>query len=285
MSTVLAVLGQGVVDPAKPVINGEDLAVLRGISAFETILVSHDKPVLLDSHLERLGRSGQALDVAIPSAQDLRQLVEQAMAAFEGDEGALRITVTPGPEGGSGLTYALLSPISPLNPGIRENGIKAVTLSQGIPAGLRVAAPWLLGGVKSGSYAVTGAAEREAHRRGAQDAIWISSDGEVLEGTKSAIAWIRGGDLITVPAAEVGILPSVTWELVEIVAKSLHIPTCFRRARIDEVRAADEVVLLSSIRGIAPVVEIDGRTIGSGAPGAVTRQLQKGLDSWLEQQP
>lgn len=279
---VLAVLGRGLVDPDTPLLCADDRAVLLGESAFETVMVARRKPVLLAEHLQRLRRSAAALSIDAPSAEEIADLVSMAIDGFEHDNGSLRLVTTPGPAGGSGTTYALLSRAPAGHGDARRSGIKAVTLPLGVPAGLRAAAPWLLGGVKSGSYAVSAAAVREAERRGADDAIWVSSDGEVLEGTKSAIAWVRAGQLIGVPAAEVGVLPSVTWEIVARLAQTLGLSTPTRRARIDEVRGADEVMLLSSIRGIAPVIEVDGRPVSDGLPGPITRTLQKALASWLE---
>ena len=279
---VLAVLGRGLVDPGSPLLCPDDRAVLLGESAFETIMVVNNKAVLLAEHLQRLSRSAASLEIEVPSVADLTALVEQAIIAFSADHGSLRLVITPGPADGTGVAYALLSPVPPQHGDLRRTGIRAVTLPLGVPAGLRAAAPWLLGGVKSGSYAVSAAAVREAERRGADDAIWVSSDGEVLEGTKSAIAWVHAGQLITVPAVEVGVLPSVTWEIVARLAKDLGLSTATRRARVDEVRGADEVMLLSSIRGIAPVISLDDRPVADGVPGPITRTLQKALSTWLE---
>ena len=285
LDTVLAVLtaeGPILADPAIPLLTSDDRAVLLGESAFETLLVSQRTPVLLTEHLERLKRSGAALSIEVPADADLLALVTLGVENFGGDSAAVRLVVTPGSSERRGVTFVRVYEIPSRHLDTRHAGIAAITLSLGIPAGLRAAAPWLLGGVKSGSYAVSAAGLREAQRRGADDAIWLSSDGEVLEGTTSAIAWVRAGQLLTVPASEVGVLPSVTWELVSRLSQGLGLPTATRRARIDEIRGADEVMLLSSVRGIAPVITIDQRRVGDGAPGAVTRGLQKALDSWLD---
>lgn len=270
-------------DPTEPLLRPDDRAVLLGESAFETVMVVNRTPVLLAEHLQRLQRSADALQITVASTEDLISLVDLAISAFGHDHGSLRLVATPGASGSaSGVTYALLSPLPEQHGDLRRSGIRAITLPLGVPAGLRAAAPWLLGGVKSGSYAVSAAAVREAERRGADDAIWVSSDGEVLEGTKSAIAWVHAGQLLSVPALEVGVLPSVTWDIVVRLAQGLGLPVGTRRARIDEVRGADEVMLLSSIRGIAPVISIDERPVADGVPGPITRTLQKALSTWLD---
>jgi 4-amino-4-deoxychorismate lyase len=143
----------------------------------------------------------------------------------------------------------------------REHGVSAVTLTLGVPAGLRTDAPWLLGGVKSTSYAVNMATLRAAEAVGAEDAIWTSSDGYVLEAPTSTVAWVADGRLVTPPAEQVGTLPGTT----AAVALALSpVPVDVRLGTVDELRAADEVLLLSSVRGVTPVVRLDGRELGIG---------------------
>ena len=87
---------------------------------------------------------------------------------------------------------------------MRPRGARAVSL-----LGIRAVAPWLLPGVKSTSYAVNMAAEAEAKRRDADEAIFVDSDDYVLEGTVTNIWWRKGGTLFT-PALDLGILAGVT---------------------------------------------------------------------------
>ena len=133
---------------------------------------------------------------------------------------------------------------------------------------LRADAPWLLGGVKSTSYAVNMATLRAAEAAGAEDAIWTSSDGYVLEAPTSTVAWVTGGRLVTPPAEQVGTLPGTT----AAVALALSpLPVEVRLGTVDELRAADEVMLLSSVRGVTPVVRLDGRELGTGPVTAAVR--------------
>ncbi|MGZ6793120.1 MAG: aminotransferase class IV, partial [Mycobacteriales bacterium] len=128
-------------------------------------------------------------------------------------------------------------------------------------------APWLLGGVKSTSYAVNMASLRAASAEGADDAIWLSSDGELLEAPTATVALVTGGRLVT-PPDTVGILPGTT---VAAVLRLASLPVERRRVTADELAAADEVMLLSSVRGVAPVTVLDGRELGVGPVTAALR--------------
>jgi len=141
-----------------------------------------------------------------------------------------------------------------------------------VPAGARADAPWLLGGVKSTSYAVNMASLRAAQAVGAQDAVWVSSDGFVLEAPTSTVAWVHDGRLVTPPSERVGTLPGTT----AAVALALSpLPVEVRLGTVDELRAADEVLLLSSVRGVTPVVRLDGREL---PVGPVTAALREGFE-------
>jgi 4-amino-4-deoxychorismate lyase len=116
------------------------------------------------------------------------------------------------------------------------------------------------------------AAKRAAEAHGGTDAIWVSSEGEVLEEATSSIVWLHAGAARTVPV-ETGILAGTTVAFVRRLAAGLGIEITDRRASVDEVRAADEAMLLSSVRGVAGLLSLDGSPVGSGQIGPVTRQL------------
>jgi 4-amino-4-deoxychorismate lyase len=270
VTSVLALLGPDgpvVVDPARPVLRADDPGVVRGECVFETLRVVDGRPALVAAHLARLRRSAARLALDLPAGHE--ELVPVAAAAHGGGEGVLRLVVSRG-----GTAYALVTPV-PQAALDGRRGVTAVTLTLGVPAGLRPQAPWLLGGVKSTSYAVNMAALREAEARGAQDVVFVSSDGEVLEGPTATCVWVRDGVLVTPPADEVGVLPGTT---VDVVLNLHEGPSQVRRGTVEELRAADEVMLLGSVRGVAPVVALDGAPLPLGP---VTRRLQEALEQAL----
>ena len=114
----------------------------------------------------------------------------------------LRLIVTRGPdEAGPPTGFAQLSPISARQLRERGRGVSVITLSRGMTADATVEAPWLLGGVKAISYAVNMAALRYARSAGADDAIFISTDGQLLEAPTATVVWLSGGVLRTPPPA------------------------------------------------------------------------------------
>jgi 4-amino-4-deoxychorismate lyase len=274
-SRVLAVLGTGLVDAAQPVIRADDLGVLRGDGIFETLLVRGGQAWLLDRHLQRFARSAVRMDLALPSEAQLRELAATALGAWPAyREGVLRLVCTRGPEdGGPPTVLAVIAPIPAETLRQRTHGVKVLTRSLGLSAGLRSSAPWLLGGVKATSYAVPMAALRDARRHDADDVIWVSEEGtvhgEVLESPTANVVWAQGRTLCTVPV-ETGVLAGTTVAHLMAEAPRHGFETVTRRATVDDLHAADAVWLLSSVRGAATVRSIDRRERGdAGLTGRI----------------
>jgi 4-amino-4-deoxychorismate lyase len=247
-----------------PLLRADDLGVVRGEAVFETLRIAGGRPAFLDLHLRRMARSAARVGIDLPGGWEE---LARAAAATQ-DEGMLRLTCTKGPVGGFPVGFAVAAPVPADIVRGREHGVRVVTLTLGVPAELRRQAPWLLGGVKSTSYAVNMATQRAAVEAGAQDAIWLSSDGEVLEAPTATVALVVDGAVVTPPADEVGILPGTT---AEATLAHSPVPVEVRRVRAEELAAADEVLLLSSVRGVAPVVELDGRQLAVGPVTATLR--------------
>ncbi len=272
---VLAVLGTGLVDPARPILRADDLGALRGDGIFESMLVRAGEPWLLEQHLARLSRSALRMDLAAPSAADWRGLAVAVTAQWPVDgDGVLRLVCTRGPDAdGPPTAYAILSAVPAETVRQRRQGIRVVTRSLGLPAQARRDAPWLLGGVKSTSYAVAMAVIRDARRHDADDVIWLSIDGGVLEGPTASVVWAVDSALYTIPA-ETGILDGTTAAYLFEQAPDLGFDTGTRFATIAELHAADAVWLVSSVRGAAAVRAIDGRERGDGG---LTERIQTAL--------
>jgi 4-amino-4-deoxychorismate lyase len=252
----LAVGGRGAVDPNEPVLHADDEALLRGRAAFETLRVYDGRPFRLRAHLERLAASAERIGLAEVDLSEFEALAAAALGQAGEMEAVLRLLWTAGRSGGEPVALALVSSLPPQLEELRARGLRLISL-----LGSRADAPWLLGGVKSTSYAVNMATLRAAEAAGAEDAIWTSTDGYVLEAPTSTVAWVRGGRLVTPPAEQVGTLPGTT----AAVALALSpVPVDVRLGTVDELREADEVMLLSSVRGVTPVVRLDGRELGTG---------------------
>ncbi|HEY3069714.1 MAG TPA: aminotransferase class IV [Gaiellaceae bacterium] len=273
----LAVGGRGLVDPEEPVLHADDEALLRGRAAFETTRIYGGRPFKLDEHLTRL--AGSAARIGLPDV-DTGECEELAQTALEGGgepDAVLRLYWTAGREGeGRPTALALVSSVPPHLEDMRARGIKLIALPLGLEADLRAFAPWLLGGVKSTSYAVNMAAEAEAKRRGADDAVFLASGGIVLEGPVTNVWW-RLERVLYTPALELGILAGVTRATLIAEAGGLGYEVREGAFPLEHLAAAEEAFTSSSVREVMPVVELDGKPLGTGAPGEAARELQTRL--------
>ena len=273
----LAVGGRGLVDPDDPVLHADDEALLRGRAAFETTRIYAGRPFKLDEHLARLAGSAERLGLPPPDPGAFEALVQEALAAVQEPDAVLRLYWTAGREAdGRPAALVLVSELPPELEPMRARGMKLVALPLGLEADLRAFAPWLLGGVKSTSYAVNMAGQAEAERRGADDAIFLASGDVVLEGPTTN-AWWRNERVLYTPALELGILAGVTRATMISQAAALGYEVREGAFPLEHMAAAEEAFTSSSVREVMPVAELDGRPMGSGKPGSAARELQEAL--------
>ncbi|GAB2472940.1 aminotransferase class IV [Jatrophihabitans fulvus] len=261
---VLAVLGRGVVDPDEPIARADDEGLVRGDGCFEGCRLRRrgdaagvDK---LDAHLARFARSAAALDIPF-DADDWRTLVGELAQAWPHEgEAALKLVLTRG-TGGDPTGFGRLTPMTPATLAQRRDGVRVVTLDRGVASDAFAGRPWLLGGVKTLSYAVNMAAQREAQVRGADDVVFVSSDGFVLEAPTASVVWADGRTLHTTPPGSTGILAGTTQDLLWHRAPAAGWTTQLTLGTVADLHAADAVWLVSSVRGPVDVVAIDGRPL------------------------
>jgi 4-amino-4-deoxychorismate lyase len=272
----LAVLGRGVVDPATPLLRADDEAVLRGRAAFETMRVYAGVPFRADLHLRRLAESAAVLELPPPDTEALTALVGQALASLDHPDAVMRVVWTPGSGNGDSIGFVLVTPIPEGFEEMRARGIELASLQLAIGAATRNQSPWLLPGVKSTSYAVNMAAQAEARRRGAGDALFLSLEGIALECPTSNVWFVEDGVLHT-PALDLGILAGVTRETLIAAARDAGIETAEGAYPRDRLARAGEVFTSSSVREVMPVVRLDGEQIAGGKPGPVAARMQAAL--------
>lgn len=284
--------GTGVADPAFRLVPAEsaqlrvtDLAVTRGDGIFETATVIDGVIHAEERHLARLARSAEMLDLPAPDLEVFREATRAAVVALTelgGDAGAsgareqfVKYCLSRGDEelavGPLGWAYAKATPDFT---GARTDGIAVVLLDRGYASTVPQTAPWLLAGAKTLSYAVNKAVLREAARRGAQDVVFTSTDGYLLEGPTSTLV-LRFGDLLVTPRAEAGVLPGTTQQDVFDALGELGLRGEVRDVRVAELAEADAAWLLSSVRLAAPLREVDG------VERAVDRELTSRINAVL----
>jgi len=261
-------------DPDAPHVSVLDFGVTRGDGIFETLDAVDGAPQALEPHLARLAHSAALLDLPAPSLDSYREAVLRAIAASPAPHLMVKLVLTRGIEGGSSTTgWVYAEPVADFT-AARRDGVRVVTLDRGYRHDVAQTSPWLLQGAKTLSYAVNKAAVREAVRRGADDVIFVSSDGFVLEGPTSTVVLQFGSHFVT-PSTDQGILAGTAQAaLFDFWASTGHTVE-YREVTPDELATADSVWLASSVRQLVPVNQLDG--VDRGWDAAVTDAALKHL--------
>jgi len=246
------------VDAREPALRVGELSTQRGDGIFETVAVINGYAQEVEAHLARLQRSAALCDLPAPHLPQWRAVVAQAVAVLpRSGEFALRMVLSRGVEHGPAPTAWLTVAPSADFAGARERGIRVVTLERGYAHDLAERAPWLLLGAKTLSYAVNMAAIREARRRGADDVIFVSSDGFVLEGPTSTVV-LRFGAQIVTPRPSASILHGTTQLSLFEHLQAQGTDSIYRDVPVADLVRADAAWLVSSVRLAAPITAIDG---------------------------
>jgi len=264
-------LGRGVLPAGEPIVTADDLGLVRGDGCFDAmrLLDVDGTPVVeqLDEHLRRFEASADTLGLAF-DAPAWRRLIAEAAAAWPlAPEAVLKLVLTRGTESRTGVPTGFLTLNEVDLPSIRRAraGISVRLLDRGFASKAFAQAPWLLGGVKLLSYAINSAAKRAADAHGDDDALFTSSDGYALEGPTSTVIVLRNGRLTTTPTGDTGILDSITARRVLQGATDEGVATEHALIPVDALFEADGVWLASSIRGVCPVLRLDGRELRTDA--------------------
>jgi 4-amino-4-deoxychorismate lyase len=267
--SVLVTLDGTVHDPGRPLLFGDDLAAVRGDGVFDTLLVRDGRACLEESHLRRLASSAAMMELPEPDAAGWRRAIGIAVdhwSAQTADEGALRLVYSRGRESGSDPTaYLTINPLPQRVSVARLDGVAAVLLDRGLPSSGVDAMPWLLAGAKTLSYAVNMAALREGARRGADDVVFVSSDGHILEGPRSTVViattGAEGKPCLLTPPPWYPILRGTTQQALFEVARSAGYDCDYQALRPADLVGAQGVWLVSSITLAARVHTLDGQPL------------------------
>jgi branched-chain amino acid aminotransferase len=255
-----------------------DHGLLYGDGVFEGIRAYSGKVFRLREHLARLYDSAKAICLVIPVAMDeLAKAVEETVAANHIDDGYIRLIVTRGagtlgldPNRTSDPQIVIIADKISLYPDeFYANGLKIVTVStiRNHPAALSPR-------IKSLNYLNNILAKIEGLKAGCVEALMLNHKGEVAECTGDNIFIVRDGRLAT-PPTDAGILEGITREAVIELAVAAGLETLEMPLTRHDIFVADECFLTGTAAEVVPVVELDGRTIGDGAPGPITLDLME----------
>jgi len=256
MPATLAILDGDVMDVDRAQVPVTDDGLLRGDGVFEVMRIYAGRPFGIDEHLERMARSAQTLRLPL-DAEALRADAAALIAAGEPDEAMLRLVVTRG-----GRRIGMLETL-PERP--ETIALQTITYTP-----TRV-----LDGVKSLSYAANMLATRLARERGADEALLVTPHGRVLEGPTTTLFYVLEGKLCTPPLSD-RILDSITRRALLAVTDASE-----RVTTQDDLAAASEAFLASSLREVHPVHAIDGVALAQ-APGPVSNAAAAAVREHIE---
>jgi 4-amino-4-deoxychorismate lyase len=265
-----------------PALRATTLAATRGDGIFETAAIRRGRVQAAAAHLARFARSAAMLDLPAPDPDVYTRAIEAGIALLaDSSDASVKYVLTRGDEADPSvgpIGWAFLDDSEDFT-AVRRDGVRVALLSRGYALDVTQTAPWLLQGAKTLSYAVNKAALREAARRGADDVLFTTTDGYVLEGPTSSLVARFGDTLVTTPP-EAGVLPGTTQQGMFDYAEGIGLTTQFRDLRVDEIGAADALWLTSSVRLAVPVRAVDGveRAVDDALTAAVNAYLAARTD-------
>ncbi|HWU30981.1 MAG TPA: aminodeoxychorismate lyase [Microbacterium sp.] len=250
------------VEVEAPALSVGEFSTQRGDGVFESIGVIDGHANEVEAHVQRLAHSAQICDLPAPNLEQWRQAVAAAAARIPQGEAVVKLILSRGVEHGPAPTaWVTAAPAADFS-AVRRDGVRVVTLDRGYDLGAGERAPWLLLGAKTLSYAVNMAALREAHRRGADDAVFVTREGFVLEAPTASLI-IRRGDEFLTPAPSGGILHGTTQLSVYELLESRGFRTTYATLSATDLATADAAWLVSSIRLAVAITAVDGAPLAS----------------------
>lgn len=253
-----------------------DHGLLYGDGVFEGIRIYARRVFRLDAHLARLEASAHAIGLELPmDRRALAAAVIETVTANRQEDGYIRLVVTRG-EGPLGLdprtcakpsVIIIVTALAIYPPEQYANGIRVVTA-----ATRQVPAASVDPRIKSLNYLKNVLARLEAHESGAAEALMLNPEGFVAECTADNVFAVTGRRILTPPATD-GALDGITAGVIRELALAAGYAFEERRLARYDLFVADECFLTGTGAEIVPVVSLDGRRIGTGEPGAVTREL------------
>lgn len=261
-----------------------DRGLNYGDGLFETIKAYDGRPAFLREHMERL--SGGLQLMRIPQkllkgfASDIRDgAIGEVLKRNSLDRGEayVKVIITRGADSSGHAPPRDIRPniiiiSKPLDTraisSYQKKGVKAVLIRGYSPA---------LPGLKTLNYLPNIMARAEARWRGVFEGIFTAGDSSVLEGSSTNIFVVKGGAIKTPPVGKglsTGVLPGVTRGAVIRISKEMGLSVKEAKTAVRDIYGCDEAFLTNSILEVVPLIGVEGRKIGGGRPGPVTKRLQ-----------
>jgi D-alanine transaminase len=250
-----------------------DRGFLFADGVYEVTPVVNGKLVDYDAHIERLDRSLNELKMAWPCNKDeLRTMHRELIKRNKLNEGIIYMQVTRGaadrmfnfPKDITSSLVAFPQVMALVDNPNARTGVKVITTPD-----IR----WLRRDIKSVMLLAPVLGKQAAYEKGASEA-WMVEDGHVTEGTSSNAYIVKGNKVITRPLSN-RILAGCTRRALRRLASEHNIEIEERLFTVEEAYASDEAFLTSASQFVMPITEIDGKRIGGGQPGPISRKLRE----------
>ena len=263
------------VAPSAGRIAATDHAYLYGSGIYETLRTYHARPFALDEHLKRLSAGTARVGWPTLPVGEMAKVLRGLAALRAPEESYLRLAVSPGhqfpgwnePLQGPAAWCAYAGPLNPYVSAVYERGVRCILASRPrwnpgsfIPA------------VKFAGNPELQLAKREADAAGAYEALLLNPDGQLAEGASSSLFLVKGKKVVT-PELASGILDGVTRAVVLHLCARAGLEAEERPVMPEELHEAEEVFLASTLKEVAPVVQIARRPVGQGTPGVIADRL------------
>ncbi len=262
----------------RAVVSVFDHGLLYGDGVFEGIRAYNNRVFKLEEHIDRLYESAKAILLEIPlSKEETTEVVLETLRRNNLRDGYVRLVVTRG-VGDLGLDpkkcdrasmFCISSSIQLYPEEMYEQGLPIIT----VPT-RRNLAEAVNPRIKSLNYLNNVLGKIEASQAGVIEAVMLSAEGYVAEATADNIFIVKKGVLIT-PPVHVGVLEGITRNTVMDLARERLIPVEERVFTRYDIFIADEFFLTGTAAEVMPVIEVDGRKIGDGHPGEITKTLMQ----------
>jgi D-alanine transaminase len=256
-----------------------DRAFLFGDAVYEVFPIYGSRPFRLREHLDRLNRSLAGIRMPAPlSHADWAQLSQELIARNSAREAYLYLQVTRGmefgrnhawPEGLMPTVFAYVTPLEPVPAALPEQGVSAVTAAD---------TRWARRDIKSTSLLANILLKKLSTDAGAFETILLEN-GELTEGSSTTVHVVKDG-IIHTPPNGWHVLPGTTRDVVTELAARLGLHCESGRISEAKLRAADEIWLAFSTRGVLPVTTLDGAAVGGGRPGPQFQRMHAAFDGY-----
>jgi D-alanine transaminase len=259
-----------------------DRAFLFGDAVYEVLPVYGSRPFRLREHLDRLNRSLAGIRMPAPlSHAEWARVCQELISRNSAREAYLYLQVTRGAEFGRNhawpddlkpTLFGYVTALEPMSPSMLERGVSAVTAAD---------TRWARRDIKSTALLANILLKKLSADAGAFETILLEN-GELTEGSSTTVHVVKDGAIRTPPNSH-HILPGTTRDVVAELAVRLRVPCDNSRVTEVSLRAADEIWLAFSTRGVLPVTALDGSAVGSGKPGPLFKRMNAAFTGYTQE--